>query len=230
MTTPIFSPILGLDTTFMWHYGPVLLRAALVTLQISALSLGIGLVLGLVLGSLRVIGPHWLQLGIQGLVDFVRGVPPLVHIAIIYFALPRLGLVLDEFWTGVTALTIVAVGYEVEIVRAALESVDAGQSQAALALGMDRPLTLVTILLPQALKRMIPPLTNELANVIKASSLLSVISVTELTKVGNDLIFEHFVVAEVLLPVAVLYVVIVFGLTRTSRWLEGRFGIPGGVT
>lgn len=218
--------ILGLDTAFMQEQIPTLLRAAGITLQLSSLAVLIGIALGLLLGSLRVIGPFWIQRLIQIFVDFVRGVPPLVHIALIYFALPRLGLVLDEFWTGVTALTLVAAGYEVEIVRAALESVDPGQEEAALAVGMDRRMALLWILLPQALKRMIPPLTNELANVIKASSLLSVISVTELTKVGNDLIFEHFVVAEVLIPVAILYVLIVSLLTRTSRWLESRLGIP----
>ncbi len=220
------TTILGLDTAFMQEQLPTLLRAAGITLQLSSLAVLIGIALGLVLGSLRVIGPLWIQRLIQVFVDFVRGVPPLVHIALIYFALPRVGLLLDEFWTGVAALTLVAAGYEVEIVRAALESVDPGQEEAALAVGMDRRMALIWILLPQALKRMIPPLTNELANVIKASSLLSVISVTELTKVGNDLIFQHFVVAEVLIPVAILYVLIVSLLTRTSRWLESRLGIP----
>ncbi len=225
---PIISrtTVLGLDTAFMQEQLPTLLRAAGITLQLSSLAVLIGIALGLLLGSLRVIGPTWSQRLIQVFVDFVRGVPPLVHIALIYFALPRVGLVLDEFWTGVAALTLVAAGYEVEIVRAALESVDPGQEEAALAVGMDRRMALIWILLPQALKRMIPPLTNELANVIKASSLLSVISVTELTKVGNDLIFQHFVVAEVLIPVAILYVLIVSLLTRTSRWLESRLGIP----
>lgn len=222
----ILLPLLGLDTAFMQAQLPTLLRAAVITLQLSSLAVLIGIALGLVLGSLRVIGPRWAQRLIQMFVDFVRGVPPLVHIALIYFALPRVGLLLDEFWTGVAALTIVAAGYEVEIVRAAIESVDPGQEEAALSVGMDRRMALIWILLPQAFKRMIPPLTNELANVIKASSLLSVISVTELTKVGNDLIFEHFVVAEVLIPVAILYVLIVSLLTRTSRWLESRLGIP----
>jgi His/Glu/Gln/Arg/opine family amino acid ABC transporter permease subunit len=223
---PMTMPLLGLDTAFMQAQLPTLLRAAVITLQLSSLAVLIGITLGLMLGSLRVIGPGWIQRLIQVFVDFVRGVPPLVHIALIYFALPRVGLFLDEFWTGVAALTIVAAGYEVEIVRAAIESVDPGQEEAALSVGMDRRMALIWILLPQALKRMLPPLTNELANVIKASSLLSVISVTELTKVGNDLIFEHFVVAEVLIPVAILYVLIVSLLTRTSRWLESRLGIP----
>jgi len=223
---PMTMPLLGLDTAFMQAQLPTLLRAAVITLQLSSLAVLIGIALGLVLGSLRVIGPGWIQRLIQVFVDFVRGVPPLVHIALIYFALPRVGLFLDEFWTGVAALTIVAAGYEVEIVRAAIESLDPGQEEAALSVGMDRRMALIWILLPQALKRMLPALTNELANVIKASSLLSVISVTELTKVGNDLIFEHFVVAEVLIPVAILYVLIVSLLTRTSRWLESRLGIP----
>ena len=126
--------------------------------------------------------------------EFTRGVPPLVQIALIYFALPRLDVVLNEFWTGVAALTFIGVGYTIEVVRAQVESLGRGQSDASLALGLSPWQTLFLVLLPQALRRILPPLTNELVNVIKASALLSVISVNELTKVANELIFIHFVV------------------------------------
>lgn len=214
--------LLALDLAFMRDSLPLLAKAALMTVEISSLAVGLGIMVGILLGSLRMIGSGWVKTLIQWFVNFVRGVPPLVHIAIIYFALPRIGLTLNEFWTGVVALTVVAAGYEVEIVRASLESIEPGQREAALAIGMNERMTMTLILWPQALKRMIPPLTNELANVVKASSLLSVISVNELTKVGNDLIFENFVVAEVLLPVAILYLMIVGLLTALSRLLEER--------
>lgn len=214
------TALLALDTAFMWQVVPEILQAAGVTIQISCLAVLFGVAAGLLLGGLRIMAPAWVKFAVRGLVDFVRGVPPLLIIAFIYFALPSFGLRLNEFWTGVIALTIVAAGYQVEIVRAAIESIDRGQKEAALAIGMDDRMALVQILFPQAAKRMLPALTNELANVIKASSLLSVISVNELTKVGNALIFENFVFAEVLLQVAVLYLVIVGALTQLSAYLE----------
>lgn len=91
-----------------------------------------------------------------------------------------------------------------------------------LALGLSERQALFLVLLPQALRRILPPLTNELANVIKASALLSVISVNKLTKVANDVIFVHFVVIEVLIEMTCLYLAIVGGLMWLSRWLEQR--------
>jgi polar amino acid transport system permease protein len=221
--------LIALDLKFMWQIVPDILQASLITIEISTLAVLFGIVTGLPLGGLRVLGSPFIKVMIQGFVDFVRGVPPLLHIAFIYFALPNFGIRLDEFWTGVVALTIIAAGYEVEIVRAAIESIDRGQSEAALSIGMDQRTTLTQILLPQALKRMLPALTNELANVIKASSLLSVISVNELMKVGNALIFEHFVFAEVLIQVAIMYLVIISFLVWLSAYLEAQMFSFGGL-
>lgn len=136
--------------------------------------------------------------------------------------LPQLGLLLSEFWTGVVALSLVGAGYAVEIFRGAIESLEDGQTDAGKALGLSPLQIFFLILLPQAARRSLPPLTNELANVVKASSLLSVISVNELTKVANDLIFVHFVVIEVLIELTLLYLLIVGALMAVSRWLEAR--------
>ncbi len=211
---------MGLDYAFMREIFPSLLEAAWVTVQISALALIFGTILGVLLGMLRMIGPAPVQTVIQWIVNYVRGVPPLIHIAYIFFALPRLGIFFNEFWTGVVALTIVTMGYLVEIVRASIESIDKGQREAALSIGMTEWKTLRVILLPQATRRMIPAITNELANVIKASSLLSVISVRELTLVGNEIIYRNFVVIEVFIEVALLYLLVVGTLMLASRYLE----------
>lgn len=217
--------LLALDIAFMWQILPDILAASWVTFQISCLAVVFGIFLGFSLGIVRVLGPKKIQWCIQWFVDFVRGVPPLLHIVFIYFALPSFHIQLNEFWTGVVALSIIAAGYEVEIVRSAIESIDRGQREAALSIGMNERMALTQILLPQATQRMIPALTNELANVIKASSLLSVISVNELTKVGNALIFEHFVFSEVLIQVAIMYLIIVSLLMWISSQLESKFSI-----
>ncbi len=211
-----------LNFTFMLEILPTMLKALLVTIQISVLALAIGLVGGILLGSLRVAGPRPLQMILQIYVDYIRGTPQLIHILIIYFALPGLGIVLSEYWTGVVALTVIAMGYEVEIVRAALESLPRGQVEAAYALGFRKFQVLFWVLLPQAARRMIPALTNELINTLKASALLSVIAVNELTKITNKIIYERFYFFEVLLECAILYILVVSILTGVAKVFEKR--------
>jgi His/Glu/Gln/Arg/opine family amino acid ABC transporter permease subunit len=190
-------------------YGPRMVLAA-----------GVTCLLAPPLSTARLIGPRPVRWLVQALVEVVRGVPPLVVIAFVYFALPKVGLVLSAFWTGVAALTVVGTVYAVEILRASIESLGRGQLEAALALGFPRWRAYLELLLPQALRLILPPLTNELANVIKASALLSVISVHEITQVGNALIFETFVVVEILVQMTLLYLVIVGSVTVLSRRLE----------
>ena len=212
----------GLDIEFMLDILPKLLRATWITVQISVLTVILSCIFGGLLSAWRILGGRVVRAVIYGFVEFTRGVPPLVQIALIYFALPRFGIVLNEFWTGVAALTFIGVGYTIEIVRSQVESLGRGQSDASLALGLSPWQTLFLVLMPQALRRILPPLTNELVNVIKASALLSVISVNELTKVANELIYIHFVVIEVLIELTVLYLVVVGSLMWLSRWLERR--------
>ena len=212
----------GLDTEFMLDILPKLLRATWVTIQISVLTVVLSCLFGGLLSAWRILGGRAVRAVIYGFVEFTRGVPPLVQIALIYFAMPRFGVVLNEFWTGVVALTFIGVGYTIEIVRSQVESLGRGQSDASLALGLNPWQTLFLVLMPQALRRILPPLTNELVNVIKASALLSVISVNELTKVANELIYIHFVVIEVLIELTILYLVVVGSLMWLSRWLERR--------
>lgn len=213
-----------LDLAFMLEVAPKLFRAAGLTLELSLVCTGLSVVAGLLLGTVRVLGARWASLAVRGLVDLVRGVPPITIVALVYFGLPQAGLVLSERATGILALTLVGGAYAVEIVRGAVEAVGRGQWEAAMALGLGRWRAYGLVILPQAARTALPSLTGELANLIKASSLLSVISVNELTKVGNDLIFEHFVVVEVLLQVTALYLLIIGGLSALSAWLERRLG------
>lgn len=206
----------------MIEIAPDMAAALWMTLRISLLAIAASVICGAVLTGLRMLGGRAARWCVIGFVEFTRGAPPLVHISIVYFLLPQVGLLLSEFWTGVVALSLVGAGYTVEIFRGAVDSIGDEQTDAARALGLSRWQTFALVLLPQAIRRTLPPLTNELANVVKASSLLSVISVNELTKVANDLIFVHFVVIEVLIELTVLYLLIVGALMAASRWLEAR--------
>lgn len=201
-----------------------MLAALWMTVRLSLLVVGLSVVLGAILTAARMFGGRIARFFVKVFVEITRGVPPLVYISIVYFVFPEFGVVLSEFWTGVFALSLVGAGYTVEIFRGAIESLDRGQADGARALGLSPLMTFCFVLLPQAVTRSLPPLTNELANVIKASSLLSVISVNELTKVANDLIFTHFLVIEVLIQLTLLYMVVVGALMAFSRWLEEILG------
>ena len=211
-----------MDIGFMIKIAPDMAAALWMTLRISLLAIAASVICGALFTALRLLGGRTTRWFVVGFVEFTRGAPPLVHISIVYFLLPQVGLLLSEFWTGVVALSLVGAGYTVEIFRGAVESIGEEQTDAARALGLSRWQTFFLVLLPQAVRRTLPPLTNELANVIMASSLLSVISVNELTKVANDLIFVNFVVIEVLIELTLLYLLIVGALMAASRWLEAR--------
>ena len=185
-----------LDVAFMIEILPRVLRAALVTLQLSFLSLFFSIILGLVFSTLALSSGKLMNILIRCFVEFTRGVPQLVQISIIYFALPYIGIYFDEFWTGVVALSFIGAGYTIEIFRNAVLNIEKGQHEAGKILGLNNFQILIYVLYPQIIKRSLPPITNELINVVKASALLSVISVNEITKIMNDVIFEYFVVID----------------------------------
>ena len=211
-----------LDIDFMIEILPRVLRASLVTLEISFLSLSFSILLGLAFSMVALTSGKFVNILIRCFVEFTRGVPQLVQISIIYFALPYIGIYFDEFWTGVVALSFIGAGYTIEIFRNAVLNVDRGQHEAGKILGLTKYQTLIYILYPQIIKRSLPPITNELINVVKASALLSVISVNELTKIMNDVIFEYFVVIEVLLEATIMYLLIISVLVYISRYFEKR--------
>ena len=211
-----------LDTNFMLEILPRVLRASLVTLEISFLSLFFSVTLGLIFSIIALTSGKLINILIRCFVEFTRGVPQLVQISIIYFALPYIGIYFDEFWTGVVALSFIGAGYTIEIFRNAVLNVDKGQHEAGKILGLTNYQTLIYVLYPQIIKRSLPPITNELINVVKASALLSVISVNELTKIMNDVIFEYFVVIEVLLEATIMYLLIISVLVSISRYFERR--------
>lgn len=211
-----------LDINFMIEILPRVLRASLVTLEISFLSLTFSIILGLIFSIIALTSSKFVNILIRCFVEFTRGVPQLVQISIIYFALPYIGIYFDEFWTGVVALSFIGAGYTIEIFRNAVLNVNKGQQEAGKILGLTNYQTLIYILYPQIIKRSLPPITNELINVVKASALLSVISVNELTKIMNDVIFEYFVVIEVLLEATIMYLLIISILVYISRYFEKR--------
>ncbi len=212
----------GFDWGVIVYAFPFMLRGALVTLQISALAMLFGTAVGLAFGLLSLSNVAPVRGVIRAYVYFVRGTPALVQVFLIYFALPVAGIYISSFWGGVIALSFNAGGFIAEIVRAGIGSIDRGQTEAAMAIGMTHRQSLLFILLPQSLRRITPPLTNELITLVKGSSLLSVISVTELTRSAQVIIAAKFTPFELYAALAVFYLVIISVLAKLSEYVEHR--------
>jgi polar amino acid transport system permease protein len=204
---------------------PLLAAGLLMTLKICALAIVFGTILGGLLGLASLSRSAPARLAVRAYVDFIRGTPLLIQIFLVYFALPVIGINLPEFWAGVIALSLNAAGFIAEIVRAGVGSIEAGQSEAARSIGMRHWQVLYYILLPQSLRAVVPPTTNELITLVKGSALLSVISVYELTRAGQAIIAVHFAPLEIFLMISIFYYATISGLAWLSRWLERRLPV-----
>jgi His/Glu/Gln/Arg/opine family amino acid ABC transporter permease subunit len=212
----------GFDWGSIAYAFPYMVKGAVVTLEISVCALALATLVGLVFGLISASELTILKTIIRAYVYFVRGTPALVQIFLVYFALPKIGLELSPFASGVVALAFNSAGFISEIVRAGLQSIDVGQTEAALSIGMTNRQSIMFILLPQSLRRITPPLTNEIITLVKSSSLLSVISISELTRSAQVIIAERFVPFELFAELAVFYLVMISVLSWFSEFVEKR--------
>lgn len=205
---------------------PLLLMGAGVTVQITLLSVGLGLLIGMFVGIARLSKTWTIRMLSTIYVDFIRGTPLLVQIFIIYFALPIVaGKRIDPFIAAITACSINSGAYVAEIFRAGIQSIDKGQMEAGRSLGMTWGQTMRYIILPQAFKRIIPPLGNEFIAMLKDSSLVSVIGFEELTRRGQLIIARTYGSFEIWMAVAVIYLVMTLTISRLVDYLERRYKI-----
>ena len=201
---------------------PILAVGLLATLKVCLAAIAMGIVLGFALGFGALSRLRAVRIAVLAYVDFVRGTPLLVQIFLVYFALPVIGINFNEYWAGVIALSLNAGGFICEIVRASMQSVDRGQTEAAQSIGMRHGQLVLHVLFPQAWRRIVPPLTNELISLIKGSALLSAISVYELTHAGQEIIATYFSPFEIFLLIALYYYALISALAWLSRYLERR--------
>ena len=201
---------------------PRLLPGLRTTIEVSAISLVLATLIGIWLGVIRAFtkARNPLNWVLDAYVFFVRGTPIIVQIFVLFFLAPELGLRIDPYWVGIFALAFNSAGYQIEIGRAAVGSVGSAQFDASLALGLSRRKTIWLVILPQAVRRMIAPLTNEMSQLIKASSVLSVITVFELHKAANAISSSSFKYVELLALQAVFYLVLILSVSRFARWIE----------
>ncbi|WP_245574280.1 amino acid ABC transporter permease [Desulfovirgula thermocuniculi] len=218
---------------------PVLLLGAVKTLQITTISVFIGCILGLAAGLARLSQRRILRFLATCYVDFIRGTPLLVQVVIVYFGIPQVlreiqsylvnayGITpffknIPVFLAAVIACSLNSGAYVAEIFRAGIQSIDKGQMEAARSLGMTHGQAMRYVILPQAFKRVIPPLGNEFIALLKDTSVLSVIGFEELFRRGQLIVGATYQAFQIYLTVAFIYLVMVIAFSRLVDYLERR--------
>jgi len=203
---------------------PILLRGAVVTVEVTFYSLILSTVIGLLLALMKVsqLGPlSWFAASV---INIIRGLPIIVQLFYIYFVLPELGIQLTAFQAGVIGLGIAYSVYQAENFRAGIEAVDPGQVEAAQSIGMRMPMIMRRVVLPQAFRIALPPYGNTLVMMLKDSSLVSTITVLEMTRAGQMIASSTFQNMTVYTMVALMYLLLSLPLVLLTRRLEARFG------
>jgi polar amino acid transport system permease protein len=209
----------------VWTAGP-LLQGLLVTLEISALSLVCTLVLGLTAALFRLSASFTARALARGYLELIRNTPLLIQIFFVYFVLSPV-LDIGAFASAVLALSLFEGAYATEILRAGIVSLHRGQWEAAHSLGLGAFDTYQYVILPQAVRRVLPPLAGQAISLIKDSSLVSTIAIYDLTMQGQKIVSETFLAFEIWFTVAAIYLVMTFGLSLAVRALERRMnGVP----
>ena len=203
---------------------PLLLLGAGITIKITALSVIVGIIIGLFMGIARIVNIRIFRIIAAIYVDFFRGTPLLVQIFLVYFALPLLtGQRSDPYVAAISACGLNSGAYVTEIFRSGIQSIDKGQMEAGRSLGMTWTQTMRYIIIPQAFKRVIPQLGNEFIALLKDSSLVSVIGFEELTRRGQLIIAKTYASVEIWTCVAIIYLIMTLSISRFVAYLEWRF-------
>ena len=217
-----------LDTAFFGNeLIPALNRGLLVSLALIIPAGSLGFVGGVLLGCARSFGPRWLRRMGDWFTAIVRGVPLVVQLMMIYYALPKLGIFFPPYGAALTSFILCTAAYQSEYVRGALLSIRQGQIRAAEALGFSTWQTVAWIIIPQAARRALPGCGNEIIYLIKYSSLAYLVTCMELMGEGKVVASDTFRFTEVFIAVGAYYLAMVTLATFLLRWLEDRYRIPG---
>ncbi|MCH8183001.1 MAG: amino acid ABC transporter permease [Proteobacteria bacterium] len=207
---------------------PFLLAGLWITVKISLLTIIAGSLLGVVVGMLRTLNYALINYPLGAYIHVLRGTPFLIHLYFIYFMLPATGIALlqfEAFPAAVIALSLYTSTYVAEIVRAAIQAVPRGQTEAARSTGMTTLQCMWHVVLPQAVKMMIPPMGGVYVIIIKGTSIVSVIGISELVRAGEHATQRH--PRELMLiygMTALLYFAYCYPVLRVARWAETKFG------
>lgn len=206
---------------------PAMLDGTLITLELTAVGLGMGLVLGVLAGLGRVYGSRPLRWLSIAYIELFRGTPLLVQLFLIYYGLPGLGITFSRLDAAFLALGLNSGAYQAEYLRGALLAVGQGQMLAGRAIGLTRWQTIRHVILPQALRLVIPSWSNEPVALLKSTAIAFLVAVPELMARAKSVAAQTYDPIGAYLAAAVIYLVIVFLLDRLMKWTERRTRIPG---
>lgn len=204
---------------------PALLKGARVTAELTLISMALGVVIGLAGGLGRVSRFRLVRAAWAAYVVAMRGIPVLVTLMFLYYGLPSLGIQFTAYTVAILGLSITNGAYVTEIVRAGIQSIDRGQMHAARSLGMSYLLAMRRIILPQAFRRILPPLTNEAITLLKSTSLVSAIAISELLRSGLEVMTWKANTFSPFFGVAVIYLVMTLPLIASVGYMERRFRV-----
>lgn len=211
---------MNLDYSVVWTYLPVLLQATVMTIVLTLVSQTIGTTIGFFLALGRMSRLPWLKWGVWTYVWIFRGTPMLLHLFFVYYAAPMFGIVLEAFPAAIIAMSASSAAYNCEIIRAGLQAVHKGQIEAAQAVGMTYPKIVRKIVLPQAIRIIIPPYMSNFITHTKNSSLASVITVQELMLTAQMIYSSTYRAIEILSAAGAIYLCLTSCLTGLQLWLE----------
>ncbi|MEG1823801.1 MAG: ABC transporter substrate-binding protein/permease [Cloacibacillus sp.] len=205
-----------------WDVMPMFAHGALVTMEVSIVAMVIAICLGLALAVTRVFAPRWLAMIATWYVEIVRGTPVLIQLFFIFYGLPSIGIKFSPFWAGAIGLGLNYAAYEAEVYRTGLFAIPRTQWESALALGMTRWQAMQQVILPQAVRVVIPPITNDFISLLKDSSLVSIITMVDLTKVYGQVSATYYDYFGPGIIVAVIYLLLGLPFVRFARHTEKR--------
>ena len=225
------APVSGWRATLQRYAGflPLLGQAAVVTLEVSVCGMIVAVIVGLGLAVARRYGKPVIAALAVGYIETIRGTPLLIQILFVFYGLPNIGIKLDPFVAGVLALGLNYAAYEAENYRAGLDAIPRGQMEAAVALDLTQMQALRFVIIPQAFRIVIPVMTNDFISLLKDSSLVSVITMAELTRTYEQLSTTYYDYFGTGLLVGAVYLLIGLPFVRLARWTERRLNVDARV-
>lgn len=211
-----------IDFTLIWDSWPSLLKGTCVSLQIALVASVIGFTMGSLFGIFETSKWRIIRFAVGAYVMLFRGTPMLIQILFVYYVLPQFGIVIAPFWSASIAIGLNSCAYISQIIRGGIHAVPKGQMEAAQTLGFSSFKTMRYIVFPQAFRKSIPALTNELITLVKDSSLASIIGVMELTKEASVIRSRTFDAFSILLAVGAIYLVLTATLSLCIKFYEKR--------
>ncbi|GAA5648139.1 amino acid ABC transporter permease [Vibrio proteolyticus] len=198
------------------------------TIQVSLLSMLLAMTLGLLVALLALSESRLLQWLNRLYVEVIRSIPALVLLLWVYYGMPTLlDISLNHFWAGVIALTVAESAFMAEVFRGGIQAIARGQHEAAESLGLSYGQKMRLIILPQAFRHILPPLGNQFVYILKMSSLVSVIGLSDLTRRANELVVNEYLPLEIYTFLVLEYLLLILLVSQSVRWLEKRIAIPG---